>query len=420
MLRVMRSAALGLLLVSVSFAQETTEDNNWHRIKLDERFRSEGVAAADFNNDGRLDVVAGDVWYQAPQLTDEGYLSGKGWKIKEVRQPGEFVAGKGYSQSFVNVAHDVDQDGWIDVIIVGFPGSTSKTNIGFRWYKNPGADDDSHWVSHEIWPSVCNESPEFEDLTGDGKPEIIFGSEAESKMGYVTLPAKSSAAKQWEFVAVSEAGDPKKNGTFKYYHGLGVGDVNNDGRQDLMIPHGWWESPKAPTKEAWKWHDAPLTVGGEKVPAKGANMHTIDLDLDGDSDILMSSAHAFGIWWFENTGGNETPAFTSHLIDESYSQTHALEFIDMNGDGEKDLVTGKRFFAHNGRDPGGNDKVVMYWYEIKREKGMAPKFLGHEIVAGRGTGIGTQFQIADMNGDKQPDIVLSNKKGVNVLVQKSK
>ena len=109
-----------LLVVSVQ-GQEKTEDNNWHRIKLDERFRSEGVAAADFNNDGRIDVVAGDVWYQAPEPNSDGYLSGKGWKIKEVRQPGEFVAGKGYSQSFVNIAQDVDGDGWMDVIIVGFP-----------------------------------------------------------------------------------------------------------------------------------------------------------------------------------------------------------------------------------------------------------------------------------------------------------
>ena len=132
--------AVTALLVVPGYSQEKVEDNNWHRIKLDERIRSEGVAAADFNNDGRMDVVAGDVWYQAP--TSDAYLSGKNWLRKEVRLPGEFVAGKGYSQSFVNIAHDVDGDGWVDVIIVGFPGSTSKTNTGFcLLYTSDAADE---------------------------------------------------------------------------------------------------------------------------------------------------------------------------------------------------------------------------------------------------------------------------------------
>ncbi len=385
-------------------------DNNWHRIKLDERFRSEGVAAADFNKDGRMDVVAGDVWYVAPEASSDGYQNGKGWKIKEIRKPGEFVAGKGYSQSFMNVAQDIDGDGWTDAIVIGFPGAP------FHWYRNPGADSDQHWKEHVIWDSICNESPEFEDLNGDGKPEMIFGSQPQAKLGFTPLPSKDAATKKWNFVEVSEKGPPQANGTFKYYHGLGVVDVNNDGRKDIMIPHGWWEGPAKNEKGTWKWHAAPLIAPGEKAPAKAANLYTIDLDLDGDMDVIGSSAHAFGIWWFENTGDNAK--FKSHLIDRSYSQTHAMEFVDMNADGEKDMVTGKRFFAHNGNDPGGNDKVVMYWYEIKRTKGSAPKFVAHEIAAGRGTGIGTQFQVIDMNADKKPDIVLSNKKGVNVLLQK--
>jgi hypothetical protein len=138
--------------------------------------------------------------------------------------------------------------------------------------------------------------------------------------------------------------------------------------------------------------------------------------MDGDQDIMMSSAHAFGVWWFENQGDNKD--FKYHLIDGTNSQTHALHFADVNGDGQEDLITGKRFFAHQGHDPGGKEPVLMYWYEIVRAEGKPPEFKRHEIVPGFGTGVGTQFQVIDFNGDKKLDLVLSNKSGVNLLLQK--
>jgi len=157
------------------------------------------------------------------------------------------------------------------------------------------------------------------------------------------------------------------------------------------------------------------TDNGETPLPSCANIYADDLDSDGDKDLFFSSAHAFGVWWAENTGDG---AWTLHEIDKSYSQTHAMETVDVNGDGQLDYVTGSRFFAHNGGDPGEHDPVRMYWYEVVREKGKAPKITPHQITVGLGTGVGTQFEIHDMNGDKKPDIVLSNKKGVNVLLQK--
>lgn len=373
---------------------------DWKRIKLDDAFRSEGAAAADVNKDGLMDVFAGDVWYEAPD-----------WKVHAIRNVGKFVAGKGYSNSFVNFAYDVNQDGWDDLILLGFPGAP------FHWYENP-QNKPGHWKEHVIWHSVCNESPEFEDVDGDGKPELVFGSQPERQMGVMSIPPKDKVASKWTFNAISEPGDPGSNGTFKYYHGIGVGDVNNDGRNDVMIPHGWWEAPAKAADGAWTFHSAPLSKEPGQAPVKCANMYCEDLDLDGDQDIICSSAHTYGVWWFENVSGNKADKFKYHLIDESYSQTHAVEFVDINGDGQRDIVTGKRFFAHNGGDPGGKDAVVMYWYEIHRKKEQAPKFIPHEIEAGRDTGVGTQFQVIDFNGDKRPDIVLSNKKGVNVLLQK--
>ncbi len=386
-------AALAFLVLASTGSAAEPE---WQRVQIDARFRSEGVAIADINNDGKPDIVAGDVWYEAPD-----------WVMHEIRPVGDYPVGAGYSQSFCNWAYDINGDGWLDVIIAGFPGEP------FSWYENPkGAA--GHWKSHVIWRSICNESPQFQDLTGDGRPEIVCGSQPEAQLGYLEIPRGDAVYNMWDFVPISEPGNPMENGTFKYYHGLGVTDVNGNGKKDVIIGHGWLEQPAKLGEGVWKWHPQKLTKGDGK-PLAGADIYADDLDLDGDMDFLMTSAHQYGVWWFENTGSGD-PKY--HLIDESLSQTHALWFIDVNGDGQKDLVTGKRYFAHNGNDPGAYDPCEMAWYEIKREKGKPPVFTRHTIAAGLDTGVGTQFEMGDINGDGLIDIALSNKKGVNLLLQK--
>jgi len=379
----------------------TADDVRWERINLDKSFRSEGVAAFDVNHDGKIDVVAGDVWYEAPS-----------WKMHEIRTPGTYIPDKGYSNSFCNFGCDVNGDGWDDLICIGFPGAD------FNWYENP-KNAPGHWKEHLLWHSACNETPNFLDLTGDGKPELILGSQPEDQMGYLPIPAADQVNSKWTFFPVSTPGDPKKqgmdNGSHKFYHGLGVGDFNQDGRNDVIIRDGWWEAPEDRTKTPWTFHPFSMVRTDKTWGTECANIFADDLDGDGDMDLISSSAHAFGVWWWENIDGK---TLRQHVIDKSFSQTHAMWYIDLNGDGVRDIVTGKRFFAHQGHDPGGHDPVVMVWYEVKKTKGAPPQFVRHEIVEGRDTGIGTQFQVADVNGDKLPDIVLSNKKGVNILVQR--
>ena len=399
------------LTVSAAMMVRADDDENWVRIKLDERMRSEGVAAADLNNDGAPDVIAGDLWYEAPALMSAEHADGTAWRLHEIRMPGEYVAGVGYSNSFANFAHDMNGDGLTDAVIIGFPGDP------FHWYQNPGAGQETHWQQHLIWTSACNESPEYEDLNGDGVREIIIGSQPESQMGFNIIPSTEKAAEMFAFRAVSEPGDPNENGTFKYYHGLGAGDMNGDGHRDILIGHGWWQNPGTLSgDEPWAFHPIRIkTADGQSPFPAAANLYADDLDSDGDMDIFLTSAHDYGVWWAENTGAGP---WNLHEIDKSHSQTHAVETVDVNGDGQLDYVTGKRFFAHNGADPGAHEPVFMYWYEVVRAKGQAPKFTAHRIMAGLGTGVGTQFEIFDMNKDKKPDIVLSNKKGVNLLLQK--
>lgn len=391
----LRSCFLVALAIATSPGANAA-DLSWRRIQLDVRFRSEGVAIGDINKDGKNDIVAGDVWYEAPA-----------WQMHDFRPVGDFPVAQGYSQSFCNWVHDINNDGWLDIIVVGFPGEP------FHWYENP-KNQPGHWKQSVIWHSICNETPLFKDITGDGRPEVICGSQPEAQMGYIEIPKGDAAYQKWSFTPINEPGDPNKNGTFKYYHGLGAADVNGDNKADVIIPHGWWEQPAKLGEGLWTFHAHALGPNGN--PQTGADIYTEDLDLDGDLDFLMSCAHSYGVWWFENQGEGKT---IYHAIDESFSQSHAAHFVDINGDGQREFVTGKRYYAHNGGDPGAYEPVYMYWFEIKREKGKPPQFVKHQIAESLDTGHGTQFDMGDVNGDGLIDIALANKKGVNVLLQKS-
>jgi hypothetical protein len=229
----------------------------------------------------------------------------------------------------------------------------------------------------------------------------------------------------WQMHPISEPSSPGHEvpGTFRYSHGLGVGDVNGDGRADVLCTAGWWEQPPSTVANSsdvarshdretpWKFHPANL---GEAC----ADMFAYDLDGDGVADIIASSAHQYGIWWYQQRPGkNGDPVFLRHdLFPHLVSQTHALHLVDIDGDGVKDLVTGKRWWAHGPHgDADPNLSPVLYWFEAKKNKQGMIGFTPHEID--RDSGIGTQFVVADINGDKLPDIVVSNKKGVFVFEQ---
>ncbi len=358
------------------------------KTKITGDFISEGAAVADLNKDGRMDIVAGYYWFEAPNWTRHGMAPSRAYDPK-----------KEYSNSFLNLGMDVNGDGWTDVVIVDFPGKP-----GF-WFENP-RNKAGNWTKHIIADSVgiANESPGFVDVDGDGRLDILCGDRAKKQIVWLKPPAKPGET-TWKRFALSGENVP---GTEPFSHGIGYGDVNKDGIKDVVIREGWFQGTADKQGGNWVFHKANL---GDPC----SHMQVLDVNGDGKNDVVSASAHALGVWWHEQVAdesGNIN--FKTHLMSNTTAQTHSSIMADLNGDGRADYITGKRFLAHHGRDPGDSDPAILMWFAFT--PGKAPYFTEH--IIDNDSGAGLNITVQDMNGDRKPDIVVANKNGVFLFENK--
>ncbi len=384
--------AWGLLLPMGLLAQKTKKARNvaFTKTELTKTFIAEGAAMGDVNKDGKKDILSGAFWFEAPD-----------WTPHELAKPEKFNYDGSYSDSFLDFAMDVNQDGWVDLVRIDWPGKAA------TWHENP-KNKPGHWTKHIIHSSVGNESPMLIDMDGDGRLDLLCNDPTAKKVIWLKSPVKKGET-AWTHYVISN--DPNQS-THMYTHGIGYGDINGDGRKDVVVKEGWWEGPAGgpanfDKNKDWTFHKANLGPDCSQ-------MYVMDLNADGLNDVISASAHNYGMWWHEqgkDAQGNIT--WTQHEIDKSFSQSHGLALADVNGDGHPDLVTGKRYWAHHGKDPGEREPAVLYWFEYK--PGKTPTWIKHEID--NDSGVGLHVTVEDLNKDGLPDIVTGNKKGVRIFTQ---
>jgi hypothetical protein len=376
-----------------------------HRLGDD---HAEGISLMDMNGDGFPDLLSGAYWYQNPGA------DGGEWTRHQFRTVGihnEFVSDCG------EWIVDVDHDGLPDLVTTGWIAN------GVWWFKNPGPQATAagaQWKGEKITDSFDTEGGAFADINGDGKPDLVLAHYNRSGVLWIDFSKATPT--------VHHIGSTEQDG-----HGVGIADIDGDGKADILTTHGWFQQIDA-NADKWTWHP-DWDLGDTGFPILG-----YDVNHDGKLDLIYGQGHGYGLYWLEQAGTPMSPKWIRHTIDESFSQSHALALVDLDGDGVPELVTGKRYRGHSGGDPGSYDPIVIYAYGMPDAASLAaskahpgtprtgatstmlvadpttdPVFTRTALSVNGTASIGTQIVAADLDHDGDIDLAVAGKLGVHVL-----
>ncbi|RYC68019.1 FG-GAP-like repeat-containing protein [Spirosoma sordidisoli] len=368
---------------------------------ISDMYYSWGADAADFNKDGIMDVVAGPYIYYGPDYT----------KHREIFPAIAVSPSKEFTRTHVQFTHDFNGDGWPDVLI-----SPSGASVLI----NPKGES-RRWKSYDILPAVQSEITDLVDIDKDGQPELVYA--ASGSLRYAK-PDGADPTKPWKEFIISDKG-------YALAHGIGTGDINGDGRLDILNAYGWWEQPDQKTPETlWAYHPYAFgRYGNRGSNIGGTLMAVFDANGDGLNDVITNlNVHGFGLAWFEQVRDKAGAiSFTRHMISDDYStksagnvtfsQPHGATYADVDGDGIRDFIVGKRYFTHldNMYDPDSYGAPVLYWYRtVRNPKAPGGAEFVPELIHNR-SGAGSEVTAVDINKDGAIDIVTSTNRGTFIF-----
>lgn len=354
----------------------------FEKIKLSDA-TFEAASVFDVNGDGILDIYSGGFWYEGPDFTRR-------------HKTGDILPSGDYFDDFSNYPMDVNGDGYLDIITGDWWGQS------LQWRENPKGQS-CEWPLHEIAHTGPIERACFHDLDGDGEIEIIPNTPGNPLRVFKLIrDANGKGTGAFQQCLISDRPQP---------HGIGFGDINGNGRVDIIMADGWFEAPEHPFEQPWTFHPE-FNLESASVPVL---VH--DVNGDGLNDLIVGQSHAYGLAWWEqgrDAQGNRT--WTKHDIDPHRSQYHDLQLIDIDNDGELELITGKRYWAHCGNDPGETDPIGIYYFKIN--KGAFERITIDFGPKEDASGTGIYFWVADLNGNGWKDIVAPGKDGLYLFLNR--